>query len=182
MIATFAVCILTAVTVVNAQSQSPMRENKQRRSAAKSTATEASESTAGECYPFPYNDSSVHTFTVYYSSDFLDDGETTGGYGVIANPDGSSTFYKTTFKGYMEYSSDIWWLHAVTDLVMYGEVVIPADDYCIVENKSEFAEFELEYNWPDKVQSVFSDGLMKNYYFVNLSEPDSILLWGLDTD
>ncbi|MBQ5472381.1 MAG: hypothetical protein IIT58_10345 [Treponema sp.] len=82
----------------------------------------------------------------------------------------------------MEYSSDIWWLHAVTDLVMYGEVVIPADDYCIVENKSEFAEFELEYNWPDKVQSVFSDGLMKNYYFVNLSEPDSILLWGLDTD
>lgn len=136
-------------------------------------------------YPFPYANTSEHTYTVLIPVKFLDtDDDKTEMTNTVARPDSSAGYVTTTFRAYMEYDEDMksWWLNTVTAFSLNGNEIFEEEGIQSVYKKEDTLFPEEEYAWPPYVQSVFGDD-SKDYYFVrSASDPYTLILWGMEVD
>ena len=136
-------------------------------------------------YAFPYNDESVHTYTLLVPNNYNNGFKNSRGeYQEIANPTEDRGYTTLKFKAYVENDRKRgeFWMHFEDSVSFLGKVVFPVGDFAQVDKKDEtsfYYDEDLSF-WPDYIQSLYSSEDKRIYYFVrSKSDPYTIILWGV---
>ena len=140
------------------------------------TNSSASWTAYANAYAFPYNDTSVHTYTLIVPNKFKDIfRDSKGNYKDISDPSEKDGYTTIKFRAYMENDDGDYWLHFEDTVSFAGLVPFLKGDFASVDKKDDTSYWDDDD--PDYSQALFSNKDKRHYFFVRSQrDPYTIIL------